>query len=68
MDDVFEGEDVDEMERGAVDPDHPASLVQCDHIKCRRDSPEGRLCELCEPIMLARYPDECPHCGVSLTD
>jgi hypothetical protein len=49
-------------------PDHPASVEQCDHTGCTRDSPDGRLCEQCDPIMLATAPDECSYCGASVVD
>lgn len=63
-------EEEDEKERGGrVDPDHPASVEQCDHLRCDRPSPDGtRLCEDCVPVMLVTEPDECPICGVTVRD
>lgn len=51
-----------------VDPNHPESVVQCDHITCDEPSPgQDRLCDRCITIMFADAPNECPHCGTKLT-
>lgn len=66
------GEDADDSgENDAVmlDPEHPASLEQCDHLNCKNESPgPQRICDACDKIMLGGHPSECTHCGTSIRD
>lgn len=64
---VMADESEDEQEQ-SVPPEHPASLVRCDHMRCQGETPEAgqRVCDDCDVIMRHGTPDECRHCGVDL--
>lgn len=54
-------------ERAPDDPDNPASVVQCDHFDCERES-DGRLCDACIVLMRPETPDVCPVCNTSIRE
>lgn len=68
--DDSDADTLDEDDIELLPPDHPASVQRCDHGNCQRETPDRgqRICERCDPIMLAGHNDTCSGCGASISD